>query len=102
MVLTGSFGEYDALWPRFISTPAPRSLPVKPHLKIHSDEPENIPTTLRFSSASDTRSEAQRSEDRRDIALSVEHAIEDAQRKLDDLRRLIFPDDDGTTPPRAA
>jgi hypothetical protein len=102
MVLTDSFGEYDAWRPGFIASPALRSPPVKPHLKLHTDTPENIPTTLRFSAASDTRSEAQRAEDRRGIALSVEHAIEDAQRKLDDLRRLLFPGGDGDGPTRAA
>jgi hypothetical protein len=102
MVLSDPFGEYDALRPWFIAAPAARSQPVKPHLKLHTDTPENVPNTLRFSAASDTRSEAQRVEDRREIALSVEHAIEDAQRKLDDLRRLLFPGGDGDGPSRAA
>jgi len=64
---------------------------------LHSDEPENIPATLRFEPIAPSIGDMRQRSCSNETVLGVEHAIEDAQRKLDDLRKLLFPDrkDDG-------
>ena len=101
MVLSNTLGDSDSTGPWAYVFPSARSPAVKPTLRLHSDEPENIPVTLRFQpSASSVRETGQRSSSN-EMVLGVEHAIEDAQRKLDDLRKLLFPDRDDDGPAAA-
>ena len=97
MVLSNTFGDSDSTGPWAYVFPSARSHAMKPTLRLHSDEPENIPATLRFVPTLPGRAESSQGRSSSEMAMGVEHAIEDAQRKLDDLRKLLFPvrDDEG-------
>ncbi len=94
MVVTDQSWDSDARGP-WACWPATRSPAVKPKLRLNTGEPEAAPQPLKFS----PQAPKERGSD--DLVQGVERAIEDAQRRLDDLRKLVFPegDDDG---PRAA
>lgn len=97
MVLSNTFVDSDSTGPWAYVFPSARSPAVKPTLRLHTDEPENIPATLRFEPPASGAGDARDPRSSGDIVAGVENAIEDAQRKLDDLRKLLFPtqDDDG-------
>lgn len=94
MVVTDQAWDSDARRP-WACWPATRSAAVKPKLRLNTGEPDAAPQPLKFTPPG--------KQDRgpNDIVQGVERAIEDAQRRLEDLRKLVFPegDDDG---PRAA
>lgn len=94
MVVTDQSWDSDARGP-WACWPAPRSPALKPKLRLNTGEPETVPQPLKFTPP------AVGDRGRDELAAGVERAIEDAQRRLDDLRKLVFPegDDDG---PRAA
>lgn len=91
MVVTEQQRDSDARGPW---SAAARRPALKPKLRLNTGEPEAVPQPLKFSPPP----EGHRSQD---IVQGVERAIEDAQRRLEDLRKLMFPDGDGDGP-RAA
>lgn len=104
MLLFDRLTDSDSKEPRAYAFSSARSQPLnhtpKPKLRLSTGEPEEIPATLRFAPTgqADSPHEEQTADD---LSAGVGEAIEHAQRKLDDLRKLLFPDqdDDG---PRAA
>ena len=93
MVVTEQQRDSDARGP-WSAWAAGRRPALKSKLRLNTGEPEAAPQPLKFTPPP----EGGRSQD---IVQGVERAIEDAQRRLDDLRKLMFPEggDDG---PRAA
>lgn len=80
------------------SAPAARSSAVKPKLRLHTDN-ESTPPPLKFTAAETaTGRQAAEGPATQPDKLDVEHAIEDAQKRLDDLRKLLFPEDDDRGP----
>lgn len=82
--------------------PAARSSAVKPKLRLHTDD-DRTPQPLKFKKPENPSAENHADEQpsvpsSAPEKLDVEHAIEDAQRRLDDLRKLLFPDDDDSGP----
>lgn len=104
MLLSDRLTDSDSKGPKVYAFPSARSRPLKhtpkPKLRLTTDEPEDTPAPLRFNPKA-KGDDAQVEHPTDDLSAGVGEAIENAQRKLDDLRKLLFPDqdDDG---PRAA
>lgn len=99
MVVTDMPRSSDAMKP-WLHPSAARSTAVKPKLRLHTDDEDNT-SPLKFTQPVAKDGAANSGPEAQPDTLNVEHAIQDAQRRLDDLRKLLFPDDDDRGPSAA-